>query len=668
MDKNKKMPVYRDVEVVDTKGNPVTLRFAGGRLKLPELHRTVEFTRAETGDGPLVDDAGRYQVCLSSEAPVERWFGAEILDHTKESIDLARFARGIALLVNHNTDDQVGLIEDPEIGEDRKLRGWARFGRSARAMEIKQDVDDGIRNEMSVGYRVRKMVMESSDDETGETYRATSWCPMEGSLVPIPADIEVGVGRSENEGALPAEVEVKTLTKAPETGTKEVRMETNGAPAQGTSGGNVTATVGRDRGAEAVEISRLATEHKMTDRTAKWLAEGKTPDQVKDEILTVLTAAAERTATAASGALVDLSDKDKRRYSLSRAIIGASDQKERQWTGLEREVSDAIRVKLERRGIQGRANGFYVPTIGLDIDPTPEMRATLIAGTSSLGGAAVFTEPMGFIEVLRNLLTVRAAGARVLTGLSGPAAFPRQKTAATASWSSEAPGSAVSASNPTFDQLVLNPTALQSVVAYSRMSLLQISPDIDNIVRQDIAMLHALAIDLAAIQGTGSTQPTGITQTSGIGSVTIGANGGAVTYTQPVALEKTVEAANALRGKLAYLTTPTVKQTLRLTQKLSNTIGVPVWEGGQPGNINGYQAFATNQVPSNLTKGTSTTVCHALIYGNFEELFIGEFGAFEIITDPYTLADKNSIRLVSFQLADVGVRHAASFAADLDIV
>jgi HK97 family phage major capsid protein len=99
----------------------------------------------------------------------------------------------------------------------------------------------------------------------------------------------------------------------------------------------------------------------------------------------------------------------------------------------------------------------------------------------------------------------------------------------------------------------------------------------------------------------------------------------------------------------------------------ASTNGQPVWTGGvEDGEVNGYRAFASKQVPSNLTKGTSTTICSAIIFGNFQELIIGEWGTMEVIVDPYTLADRNLVKIVSVQMVDVGLRHVASFAAIQD--
>jgi HK97 family phage major capsid protein len=132
---------------------------------------------------------------IASEEPYERWWGIEVLDMGKQSIRDARLKLGAPLLVGHDTADQVGVVESYEITSDKKLRILARFGRSQRAEEIWQDVLDGIRRNASVGYLIHALILEKQDGDVS-TYRVTDWEPLEGSLVPVPADPTVGVGRS----------------------------------------------------------------------------------------------------------------------------------------------------------------------------------------------------------------------------------------------------------------------------------------------------------------------------------------------------------------------------------------------------------------------------------------------------------------------------------------
>jgi HK97 family phage major capsid protein len=126
---------------------------------------------------------------------VERYFGWEILDHSPQSVRLDRIGKGGPLLVDHDRTDLAGVIEGVSIGSDRKGRAVARFGRSARAEEIYNDVLDGIRANVSVGYRIHNMILEKEENGVS-SYRATDWEPLEISLVSIPADISVGIGRN----------------------------------------------------------------------------------------------------------------------------------------------------------------------------------------------------------------------------------------------------------------------------------------------------------------------------------------------------------------------------------------------------------------------------------------------------------------------------------------
>ena len=146
--------------------------------------------------GELIDEKERtVWLSIASEEPYERWWGVEVLDCRKGSIRDARLKSGMAVLVGHDADKQVGVVEAFEITADGRLRVKARFSRSAYAEEIFRDVLDGIRRNTSVGYIIHDLVLVKQDGDVC-TYRVTDWEPLEGSLVPVPADHTVGVGRA----------------------------------------------------------------------------------------------------------------------------------------------------------------------------------------------------------------------------------------------------------------------------------------------------------------------------------------------------------------------------------------------------------------------------------------------------------------------------------------
>jgi len=291
----------------------------------------------------------------------------------------------------------------------------------------------------------------------------------------------------------------------------------------------------------------------------------------------------------------------------------------------------------------------------------------LDAGTSDQGQQLVFDEPGSFIELLRSRMYLLQAGAQFLGGLRDSVSWPRQSGAGTFSWVTEGPTAGMSPTNLTTDLLQAVPNNGQSTTQVSRQLLAQSVVGAEQMVRNDMAAIHARAIDAAGISGSGSGQPTGILNITGIGSVAGGTNGLAPTYAHMVDLETDVSSADADVGTLAYMSTPGIRGALKQTQQFSGTNGVPIWTGGtMDGQVNGYRSFATTQVPSNLTKGTSTTVAHAVIFGNWNDLIFCEWGAMVVIVDPFTLARQNLISITSHQMIDVALRHPASFSAMQD--
>ncbi len=261
--------------------------------------------------------------------------------------------------------------------------------------------------------------------------------------------------------------------------------------------------------------------------------------------------------------------------------------------------------------------------------------------TSTGGQELVFTDYAGqYIEALRNSAVVLKAGATLLSGLTSNIGLPKQTTAGSASWTGDDPGSPVTSSALATALVTMSPKQLMAQQAFTRMVLQQSTPDVDALVRRDLALVHALAIDTAALFGTGSSnQPKGIVSQSGFQTLTVAAdsaNGGAPAYADILALEQAVAVSNAMVGPAAYVTNPLVRTKLKSTAKLSgslplwDTTGLAVDADGNVGAVNGYRAFVSNQIPSNLTKG-SVSSCSALLFGAWDQLLVGEWGAMEII-------------------------------------
>lgn len=351
---------------------------------------------------------------------------------------------------------------------------------------------------------------------------------------------------------------------------------------------------------------------------------------------------------------IGMSDKEVRRYSLVRAIQAAAN---RNWKGAELEMEASAAV-AKRMGQDPQ--GFFVP---YDWTHRSAEHRDLNVGTDTAGGHTVATDLLvsSFIDILRNRLVVRQAGATMLTGLVGDIAIPRQTGGATAYWVAES--GAPTESQHTFDQVTMSPKTVGAFTDYSRKLLKQASIDVEMFVRDDIAAILALAIDLAGLHGSGSSnQPTGVAATSGIGSVAGGTNGAAPDWADIIDLETEVSADNADVGRLAYVTNARVRGKLKQTEKASGTAQF-VWNGTE---LNGYTALVSNQVSSTLTKGTASGVCSAIFYGNWADLLVGMWGVLDMLVDPYTGSTSGTVRVVGLQDVDIAVRHAQSFAAMLD--
>ena len=415
-------------------------------------------------------------------------------------------------------------------------------------------------------------------------------------------------------------------------------------------------------------ITAMTEKHGMSDLGRQLIESGRTLDQAREAVLERIGVKQEPIDKGTG--TVELTNKEQRSYSVVRAINAAISGK---WdeAGLEREVSQEI----ERQ--TGRAtSGFFMPH-NLDMS-----RAAYAVGSATIGGNLVATNLLAssFIEVLRNNALIMNLGPTVLSGLVGNVAIPRQTSQTQTYWVTEA--SAITEAEALFDQVTLSPKQIGARSQYSRLALQQTTPDIEMIVRNDLARVMALGIDLAAINGSGTSgQPKGILNTSGIGSVAMGTNGAALTNAstsgtsgldQLIQLERAVDVANALNGSLRYLTNAKVLSAIK---QLKTQYADYLWTAnesdtttGTPINVNGYPMYRSNQVPSNLAKGTGTNLS-ALLYGDFSQLIIGMWGALEILPNPYGSGyNAGSVDIRAMQTCDIAVRHAESFAAITDII
>jgi HK97 family phage major capsid protein len=578
------------------------------------------------------------ELSFSSEDPYERYFGIEILSHKKKHVDMSFIASGNApLLTGHNHNDQIGIIEKAWL-QDGTGRARVRFGKSARANEFFQDVQDGIRKNVSVGYYIQEMKLLEESDKGPDKYLVTKWKPVEASIVAVPADETVGIRSADDK--IETIILKKEVEKMPEIKT----VETKETPVDM----NAVRETERKRQADILAMgkdAKMETEAEAAVRSGESVADfrAKAFDKmIKDQAKPAVD-------------LESLSDQDKKdlkNFSFLKAISEGASGK---LTGFEKEMDQEAKVQFKNTGIavQGQLSIPYQVLAMKDVT----------VGTDSQGGYLVDSTLMAgsFIDLLQNSMKVKDMGATVLDNLVGDIAIPSQATGATAAWEGE--NDAGSESSPTFGQVALTPNRIGTYTEVSKKLLVQSSLSVELLIRKLLADSIALGIDLAALHGTGSgDQPTGIAATSGIGSVAGGTNGLAPAWSHIVELETDVAVANGDVGKMGYLTNAKVRGKLKQVFTNATYGEIPLWKDNQ---VNGYRAEVSNQVSSTLTKGTSD-VCSALFFGNWADLLCAFWGGLDMVIDPYTLATTNLTRITANTYADVGVRHAASFSAMLD--
>jgi HK97 family phage major capsid protein/HK97 family phage prohead protease len=586
------------------------------------------------------EEARTIELAFSSETGYERWFGEEVLSHESQSVRLGRLNDGGAVLVNHDTGDQVGVVESARIDDDRVGRAVIRFSKSQRGEEIFRDVADGIRKLVSVGYRIHKYSTEERKGQA-DLVTVTDWEPHEVSIVPVPADPSVGVGRSDE--AKPNQI-IEERTMPDETKAPEKKVE---AP----DIGKITAETRKAEQTRMKQIRSMADSHDLEDLGREAIDGDWSYEKFNQRALEKIGERNNqaRVETKHDGN-VDLSHSEQRDYSFARlmeAVANPQDRSAQQRAAFELEVSEAA---VDGFGSNFKCRGVYIPDSVLS--------RTLNATTATDGPELISTDLMAgsFIDILRNNTVVRQAGATVLSGLVGNIAIPRQTAGAAMTWISAEDGDATE-SEPQFDQITMSPKDAACYTEATRRLTQQSTPAVEGLIQRDLAMAIALGTDLAGLYGSGAAgQPTGIANTVGINAPPPFAAADP-TYIELTTMIKEVMKDNALMGSPQWIIDPEGWEALSssVTKQAAGTEGNFVI--GDSDRIKGYPYQVTNQV-----------LPEDYFFGDFSQLLIGEWGGLELNVDPYTHSLKGRIRYVIFKTMDLVVRQPTAFCYNNDTI
>ena len=638
MPETEERPYHDEDEEKEDKGDGEKDMERLDRNEMVKRYHAIEEDRA------IDEETRRVRIGVSSEEPVERDFGMEVIDHSRESMNLDFLNSGRApLLLDHDMTKQIGVVETVEMDEDaRRLRAVVRFGRGDEASEVFDDVRDGIRQNISVGYRIDGRVEREEDDDEIVRVRTT---PMEISIVSVPADQSslVGVGRSVSE---PLQSSVKMETKMTDT-----------TENQGIDLDAVKAEAVRTARKNDAEILAIAAKHNKRDLGETAIRDGLSVDQFRGALLEAI---GDDKPLDTPANVIDAPVKETRKYSLGRMVKAQATGDWRE-AGLERELNDEITRQVGRS-----AEGVYVPDFAWS-----QRGALSTAATGATGSEVVFddfvpTEHRGdmFIEALRARQVLGNLGTTYLSGLTGRIKMPKLATGASAAFVEELGD--VGDGAGTDGGVTLQPRTMGAFVEMSRLLVMESVPAIEQIIRNDLLASAADRTEFYAIQGSGSSgQPTGILNTSGINNLDIssGTDVDALTWADIIGLVKLVEEDNGIVNSAAagFLSHPAVKSKLASTVRVGSTDSVMLlndpWD-----NLYGQPIAFTSNVPTNLDPGDGGNDASALVYGDFSQLIIAQFGAPSILVDPYSNSKSGTIRMVLHAELDVGVRNAVSFA------
>lgn len=355
----------------------------------------------------------------------------------------------------------------------------------------------------------------------------------------------------------------------------------------------------------------------------------------------------------------ELSDQDRKtieRFSFRKAILSATEG--RALDGVEAEMhQEAIReAAAEGRSI----SGIGVPYLLLANKQHGRASTGQNIATAGDGGYLKQEQPLMFLAALRNKMVLTQMGAKFITGLVGD--FPLVTGSLfTAAWSIE--DSADTDQKLAFTKVTMTPKRVQATGALTLQLLKQSTPDVEKLIEAALIDSIAQALQVAAINGSGSGgQPTGILNTGSIGDVPGGTNGLIPTWGNIVDLESKVLIANADGDSMGYLSNAKARGKLKQVVKAANTAEF-IWDKD---GVNGYKAFVTNSVPSNLVKGSSGAVCSAIIFADFSKLFIGNWGGVDLIVDPYSLKKRAEVEVTAISYYDIACIYPGAFAAMKD--
>ena len=656
-----------------------------------------QFAIESLADRAAADTATFVPLALSSETPVRRDYGDEILLHGIENIDMSRATpNGLPLLVSQD-DHQlpIGRLKNLRI-EDTRLRGDAYFSGRPDAQAIRQDVIDGIVTDVSVGYRIIDYKVEKATSAS-EVNRVliTRWMPREGSMVASGADNTVGIGRAEDqalefdldldraadpdqaeetpkedkeEGGEETESEVAPVNDTEEEQNHGIVAPVLDAESQTAEGDPQTivtppAEVAAEKAQE--EAQPIGVLEAAAEEEEK-LAEGEkrsNPELYIEELSALRSVALSlhfRSESEVDAILANTQDLEAARALLLKpqTVTHAKETPPMSFNNaLMKGLHQAARgefASLNQEDLQGAIVQTGARSFSADIFGTRANEMTTTVG----GASTIYEQNIGFLDLLRARTAVLSAGGRTRQGI-GQLSYMRQKAASTAALRAEL--GSVSNTYPDFEKVSYTPKALTARVILTDELQKESILDLQSALRNDIVKQFAIALDAYSLNGATGSVTIGGLLSSGSGIY----SGNLATAALP-----TFAAVNNLKAKVdqtavdlaacAFITTPSLMAVLETTSKFSGNMGFPIADANK---INGYSAYTSTNCPITNVGTTPVVPQHTLIFGDFSQLELCLQGAVEFDVNTTSYFAEGLTILSARVYFDVGILHPKAFAS-----
>lgn len=416
--------------------------------------------------------------------------------------------------------------------------------------------------------------------------------------------------------------------------------------AERTAGGEVERTRVRSLQEMADQYTRAVPN--ASELVRKAISEGHSAEQFSRTLLEAVNARGNRPLNEQTqDAAIGLTDEQIRGYSFVkavRALANPTDRQAQKEAGFEIEASRAAAQAAGRE-----AQGIMVPAEVLARSALGQRAmntSTAGGGAGNTGGYAVQTEYLtgSFIDMLRTRNTIMQLGF-VMAGLRGNIDIPKLAAGASGYWLGE--DDDAQETGIELGQLSMTPKTVGAFTELTRKLMQQDSMGVEQLVRRDLAIALANAIDVAGYYGSGSDkQPRGITRYNGINSVPFSAAN--PTFPEVVQMETEIASDEADVNSMAYVFNARMRGHFKTAQKFTGTDGSTIWEPGK--TVNGYRTEVTNRIGNG-----------EVIFGNFSDLIVGMWGGLDLTVDPYSKSKSGALRIVVFQDVDFVLRRLESF-------